>query len=393
MANYQGFYNGAPITFKPGESNNTECDDGTYGRPKDWLPMPELNDDEIFMLLLIPNNRSTLIAFKVVCNGSYNVDIGTVSDGKFVSTKTRETVSSGSTYENEIYADDFNATTSQDLKQVMIKISGTYIREWENVGHSKRPELGAYPIFDFRCKLPKGRKLKLTSEPVSTNYTLTSLRYFSWEGENNLTDAQSMFDCLYSLTAVLALDTSKVTTTNAMFRYCYTLLHVPDFDTSKVTNMEQMFYNCYSLPDCPDMETSLVENMKYMFRWNLRMRRAPKMDYSNVTDLYGTFYGCASLLSLQNFNIQKVTTITDIFKNCNNLSVITLDPNVSDWSGINIDMTYLGMDRKGLVELFNSLPRITTTKNLSIFGNPGTNDLTNSDKSIATNKGWYVVTT
>lgn len=46
------------------------------------------------------------------------------------------------------------------------------------------------------------------------------------------------------------------------------------------------------------------------------------------------------------------------------------------------------MSRAALVALFNSLPVITVAANLSIGLNPGTSELTDEDKAIATGKGW-----
>lgn len=53
-----------------------------------------------------------------------------------------------------------------------------------------------------------------------------------------------------------------------------------------------------------------------------------------------------------------------------------------------IDVSYTGLDRDALVELFNSLPTVTGSQTLKCVGATGTANLTQADKDIATNKGW-----
>ena len=53
-----------------------------------------------------------------------------------------------------------------------------------------------------------------------------------------------------------------------------------------------------------------------------------------------------------------------------------------------IDVSYTGLDRDALVELFNSLPTVTGSQTLKCVGATGTADLTQADKDIATAKGW-----
>ena len=53
-----------------------------------------------------------------------------------------------------------------------------------------------------------------------------------------------------------------------------------------------------------------------------------------------------------------------------------------------INVSYTGLDREALVELFNSLPTVTGSQILKCDNCTGTADLTDEDKAIATNKGW-----
>ena len=53
-----------------------------------------------------------------------------------------------------------------------------------------------------------------------------------------------------------------------------------------------------------------------------------------------------------------------------------------------IDVSYTGLDRDALRELFTSLPTVTGSQTLKCVGATGVADLTQADKDIATAKGW-----
>ena len=55
-----------------------------------------------------------------------------------------------------------------------------------------------------------------------------------------------------------------------------------------------------------------------------------------------------------------------------------------------INVSYTGLDRAALVNLFNSLPTVTGSQVCNITGATGADDLTASDLAIATGKGWTV---
>jgi len=61
-----------------------------------------------------------------------------------------------------------------------------------------------------------------------------------------------------------------------------------------------------------------------------------------------------------------------------------------DGASPQIDISYTGMDRVALVNLFNSLPTVTDSQVCTITGATGADDLTAEDLAIATGKGWTV---
>ena len=55
-----------------------------------------------------------------------------------------------------------------------------------------------------------------------------------------------------------------------------------------------------------------------------------------------------------------------------------------------LDVSYTGLDRGALVNLFNSMPTVTGSQVCNVTGCTGASDLTASDLAIATAKGWTV---
>jgi len=55
-----------------------------------------------------------------------------------------------------------------------------------------------------------------------------------------------------------------------------------------------------------------------------------------------------------------------------------------------INVSYTGMDRAALVQLFNDLPTVTDNQTVNITGCIGTSSLSEDDKAIATDKGWLI---
>ena len=139
-----------------------------------------------------------------------------------------------------------------------------------------------------------------------------------------------------SFVGAIAYDsTSDMTDMSHFFEQCTKLKEVPLFNTSKVTNMGSMFSNCSSLTTIPQLDTSKATNMNYMF------------------------YGCTSLTSIK---MKNMSTSFDIH-----------------WS--------TKMEREALVEVLNNLATVTSTKTLTL-GSTLLAKLTDTDKAIATNKGW-----
>jgi surface protein len=134
---------------------------------------------------------------------------------------------------------------------------------------------------------------------------LVELNLSSWTTAN-VTNMFKMFDSCKKLTSLdlSGWDTGNVTSMKQMFGSCWNLLSLklPE-NVSKVTTMELMFYQCRALTelDLSAWNTASVENMSGMF---------------NMGEVKGAL---AKIYVGDGWNVEKVTSSGDMFKNCKNL--------------------------------------------------------------------------
>ena len=174
-------------------------------------------------------------------------------------------------------------------------------------------------------------------------------------------------------------------------------------------NISSIFYNCSGL-ESVDLTGAVL---------------------SNVVDVSSLCYGCSKLRSIDmsGLNLSSVSSGNNIFLNCSALTEILgfAAPKASSLGNpfpvgtasspaalarltfqqisggyavrTAFSVAYDSFDRTGMVEMFNSLPDITPLslsaayKKITITGNPCVTDgtLTDTDKAIATDKGWTLV--
>lgn len=408
-------------------------------RPADWLTMPEPADDEMYLLVHIPEGLSSLVAFTATCTGDYTVALGTAANGQFVQ-KSAASVTSGKAYEAELFADDFEDLTCDGFKQAMVKVSGTDILTWEPSAHSKKTSpvnFAGWNIVEIACRLPKGTMAACGNR--TANLALQKLKYFSWFGKNDVTDTSYMFYNCYSLaavphldtasaanmsymfgycyslnavarldtanaadmsgmffncfalSAVAQMDTAKVADMSYMFSRCYSLSAIPQLDTANVTDMSYMFDYCYSLRTVPQLDTANVTNMRAMFEYCYSLCAVPQLDTSNVTNMAYMFSNCASLNAVAQLDTAKVSGMAYAFSRCYSLAELELNSAVTGWTGYDIDLTDCSFTHQALVDLFNSLPAISSQRLLTVVGNPGAGALTSAEAAIVTGKGWNLV--
>ena len=357
-------------------------------RPSDWLPMPTPADNEMYLLFHIPDGFSSLLAFTVTCTGNYTVALGTMSGGSFVASSSVD-IASGSKYEVELFANDYGDLTSDGMKQVMVKVSGTNIYTLTPSTHSKKTSpsnFAAWNIVEISCRLPSGTSVKCGNDVGLLS--LRNMRYFTLAGDHNITNMLNMFRKCCSLTSIPSLDTKNVTNMSFMFYSCYVLKSIPQMNTEKVTNMSYMFNNCHSLISIPSLDTKNVTEMQYIFEYCYNLNYIPQMNTGKVTDMRSMFNGCSTLKSIPQMNTGKVKNMTNAFNACFSLAAIIIDNTVTGWAGYAISLSNCSLGHAAIVAFFNSLPTITSAKAITLTGNPGVSELTDAEKAVATGKGW-----
>lgn len=397
-------------------------------RPAGWLPMPEPQGNELYILFHVPDGVSSLLAFTVTCTGHYTVALGTVADGAFVQ-QSVQTVTSGAAYENELFADDFGDLTGTGMKQVMVKVTGAEIQTWEPTAHEKYGSFQSWNIIEMAGRLPAATAVNCSA--------LRSLQYFALYGPNKITSANAMFTNCGSLIAILQLDTARVTDMGRMFWNCHCLTALPAFDTSQVLGMKAMFQNCHALTEIPHFNTPQVSDVAMMFQNCYALKTVPQLDTSKVIfGFSGVFENCVSLKTVPQLNMSQALMLSGLFEGCSSLATV---PDVNAPQAMDFDRVFYGcksltsigrisapvstnflnafwgcdalekvefdktaawsrppaislencsLGHAALVKLFESLPAISAAKALTLTGNPGAAELTDEEKAIVTGKGW-----
>ncbi len=216
---------------------------------------------------------------------------------------------------------------------------------------------------------------------------------------------------------------------NSFASGCVSLKTIPIIDFSVTNNsnsVSRAFYDCSSLKtvsiaNCKGMASGGAIEATFYKCASLTCINAENCDFQTNNSLY-TFSKCASLKSLPeglNFtNTQQVNdflqedaslqdTVLDcsLGKNINRLALgATSSSRIDGLKGITvcpeapftgaspqINVSYTGLDRAALINLFKSMPTVNASQVCNITGATGAADLTAEDLAIATNKGWSIL--
>ena len=220
---------------------------------------------------------------------------------------------------------------------------------------------------------------------------LTSLDVSKWDTKN----VTNMFGMFQNCSNLIQLDVSKWYTGNvkdmaSMFFSCSSLtqLDVSNWDTSNATNMGGMFFSCSSLTqlDVSNWDTKNVTSMGYMFSSCLKLIQLDlnKWDTKNVTSMGSMFDGCKSLTSLDvsNFDTSKVANMSGFIVNASALQSF-----ISCAIPVSFGANGTALTHDSLMSIINNLVTVTKTQTLTL-GSTNLAKLTDTEKAIATNKGW-----
>lgn len=160
---------------------------------------------------------------------------------------------------------------------------------------------------------------------------------------------------------------------------------------------DQMFTNTTNLKKVKTINLSFSGNRNDMFKNCQTIEELPKGLVWNNTTQASDFLTNAKNLKDTVLDVSSATNLTKIgcYGDSYNFIAGFKGLRVSDqapFSGTapQINVSYTGMDRAALVQLFNDLPTVSAGQIISIVGCPGSSDLTDDDKAIATEKGWTI---
>lgn len=204
------------------------------------------------------------------------------------------------------------------------------------------------------------------------------------------------------------------------FAYCASLIHVGAITLAACTSMSNAFAYCGCLMSIGALDLAFCTTVVTAFAFNLSLKSVGNLNLPLCTTISGLFTTCSSLSSLGDISSLGLSAVSvdgssEAFFRVPYSGVINT-PNAkytaihargaSDrYSGITgltfhpssafsgsapqIRVDYTMMDRTALVALFNLLP--TMSKTINITGAIGAADLTAGDRAIATGKGWTIV--
>lgn len=198
--------------------------------------------------------------------------------------------------------------------------------------------------------------------------------------------SQSLFQ-LSSQVYALPVGIQHVRNGYQLFRENDTMTMLPEcLDFTAFDSMYQMCYKCTSLIYVRQLETGNVTNMMWAFYGCSSLQQIDGLVTSGITSAMELFHGCSSLHTISSpLDFSNVSSKIDTtFTTCKALV------NVSFIGTINVDIAMNGCSKlsvDSLLSLLNALAPGVSGKTCKI-GSTNLGKLTDSQKAIATNKGW-----
>lgn len=291
-------------------------------RDSSWMKMPTPLGNEIYMLFMIPSGLRSLISFQVTAapGSKYTVSLGkTDENGTFISSKTPVQILSGSLYENELYGPDFsdNPLTTNGMRQIMIKISGTGILSFLPTPHTAKGDdnRSGWNIFEISCNIPNCTSFKCGNQALTR--ALRNLVWFRKYGVSSITDFSYMFSFCNNLKAVIGIvGTDSITNCQNMFNGCTNLIAISNFNMKNSTNASHMFDNCNNLVRIPELDFGKVYKGAALFQNCSSLVYLENLDFSSLYLASYMFNGCNNLLELSNCSFPQKVYGPSIFKDC-----------------------------------------------------------------------------
>lgn len=156
-----------------------------------------------------------------------------------------------------------------------------------------------------------------------------------------------------------------ITSTRHMFNRAG-LVNAPMFDTSNVTRMDSMFANCS------------------------RLLTVPEYDTSRVSDFQQTFYNCRELVEIPSMDMSQANTLANVANTGN----VNVSSKLEKFGGfgfrVSLALWFCSLSADAINEVFeNAGVALNSSQTINVKDNPGS---ATCDPSIATAKGWQVIT-
>lgn len=235
----------------------------------------------------------------------------------------------------------------------------------------------------------------------------------------NLTNAYNACNILIAITA----KNNTINTNNlyTAFQNCPLLEFLPVLNaTQSDVNADNFISSCAIITSITLKNSDKFNIGRSGYCDNLEQIKADKYLFINVAN--GLFRNCPKLIKapILQFNIN-LTSAENVLRNDKSLQPFDID--IQDCASMakftcfgenastilnlktlrvsneapfdnaplpQINVSYTGLNRAALVQLFNDLPTVSDGQIISIVGATGANDLTADDELIATAKGWTI---
>ena len=252
-------------------------------------------------------------------------------------------------------------------------------------------------------------------------WALTDLNITNWN-TSGVTNMSNMFgNCrrLKNLDAAADFNYSAVTTIASMFSGCHSLESIPDFSNiafPKMTTLASLFNNCISIKEVrlTGISAPLCTTMANMFQncYETEYISLTDFDMPALTSVGSMFVNNFNLkvLRISNWSASKITTASSFIQNNFSLSKMSVDLDFSKITSLS-NMFSACLSLKGisnfplmpklaltlsqstiytaesLVQILNAIPSGVSALKLTL-GSINLNKLTDTQKAVATSKGW-----
>lgn len=355
-------------------------------RAKDWMPMMEPRENEIYLLFNIYEGRGHLAFLVRGCN--YKVEIGHVYEGEFIADESRsEILPSNNTYEKIFDAAEFSHKLSDGGKQIMIKISGEKLQGFELTAHSgfDQPDSICWDVVEIWGNAPELSTFVVSKSSVSSNKMPHMLEYIKLTGKSKLKNV-TIYNMI-ALKMVLELALHENVSLRKFDYFCYMcprLIYIPKFT---VCNSMNYAFGKTRLKKVEIEGCENVSKASMAFFDNTNLTEIIGLDTRSMSDTV-TMNNCVQIKHLE-IDTSGMSNASFYASGLISLESIKFKTSTENAPRI-INLTEAGLSTNAILEMFDSLPYVEVSKTVILTKCAGVDGLTDADIEEVTAKGWTV---